>query len=99
MPDDPTPHGGEAMHPPPDRATIPEPKPGARHDGQPHAREAGQTRADDAPVTDVSQRPPLPSHPERMAADIEDEEADPVRDTGPGIADDSGKPSVTRQPA
>jgi len=36
---------------------------------------------------DISQRPALPEHPERMAADIEDEEADPVIDTGPGIAD------------
>lgn len=34
MPDDPTPHGGEAMHPPPDRAKIPQPQPeGAQGEG------------------------------------------------------------------
>jgi hypothetical protein len=32
MPDDRTPHGGEAMHQPPERAKIPEPKPGSRED-------------------------------------------------------------------
>ena len=31
MPEDTTPHGGEAMHELPDRAKIPQPKPGA-HD-------------------------------------------------------------------
>lgn len=43
-------------------------------------------REDDGPVA-AGERPPLPDHPEIMAADIEDEEADPVVDTGPGIAD------------
>lgn len=37
--------------------------------------------------TDIRRRPPLPADPEVTAADIEDEEADPVIDTGPGIAD------------
>ena len=36
---------------------------------------------------DIAHRPGLPEHPERMAADIEDEEADPVVDEGPGITD------------
>lgn len=36
---------------------------------------------------DIAHRPELPEHPELMAADVEDEEADPVVDTGPGIAD------------
>ena len=27
MPDDPTPHGGEVMHQPPERARIPKPEP------------------------------------------------------------------------
>jgi len=86
MPDDTSPHGGEAMHPPPDRARIPEPKPGAPADPPPR----GQPQ--------VNERPPLPDHPEPMAADIEDEEADPVVESGPGVAEDTGKPSVTRQP-
>jgi hypothetical protein len=91
MPDDPTPHGGEALHQPPDRATIPEPKP-----GQAHERSEPQGAA---AATEISDRPELPSHPELTAADVEDEDADPVVDTGPGIADDTGKPSVTQQPA
>lgn len=72
MPDDPTPLGDAMSHRFPDQK-IPQPEPGARDTSK---------RA-----PDVSQRPPLPDHPERMAADIEDEEADPVIDTGPGIAD------------
>jgi len=35
----------------------------------------------------IAERPELPEHPQIMAADIEDEEADPVVDAGPGIAD------------
>jgi hypothetical protein len=42
---------------------------------------------------DIAHRPGLPEQPERMAADIEDEDADPVVDTGPGIADGvAGRP-------
>ena len=41
---------------------------------------------------DIAHRPSLPLHPEQMAADIEDEEADPVIDSGPGIADDTRGP-------
>jgi hypothetical protein len=36
---------------------------------------------------DIAQRPSLPEQPQQMAVDIEDEEADPVVDSGPGIAD------------
>jgi hypothetical protein len=89
MPDDPTPHGGEAMHPPPDRATIPEPKPGQPADEPVR----GQPRAGD-----LRDRPSLPEHPVTTAVDIEDEDADPVVESGPGVDDDTGKPSVTRQP-
>jgi hypothetical protein len=81
-PDDPTPLGDAMTH----RFTqqkIPEPKPG---DG-----DAGRAKAQ----SDISGRPALPDHPERMAADIEDEESDPVVDTGPGIAD--GVKSVKKQ--
>jgi hypothetical protein len=45
--------------------------------------------------SDISQRPSLPDHPERMAADIEDEDADPVIDSGPGI--DDGPTSLKKQ--
>ncbi len=34
---------------------------------------------------DIAHRPSLPTHTERMAVDIEDEDADPVIDSGPGI--------------
>ncbi|MDB5752950.1 MAG: hypothetical protein JWP65_3371 [Ramlibacter sp.] len=95
MPDDPTPHGGEALHQPPDRATIPDPKPGQASDEPVR----GLPRADRA-EPNIGERPSLPDEPELMAADSEDEEADPVVDSGPGISDDdTRKPSVTRQPA
>ncbi len=81
MPDDTTPHGGEALHPLPDRAKIP-------------ARKSEPLSGPPA-----SQRPPLPDRSEPMAADVEDEEADPVVESGPGVDEDSGKPSVTQQPA
>ena len=93
MPDDTSPHGGEAFHRLPDRATIPQPKPGQPSDepvrGQPDAQ---------APQP-IGERPELPGQPQLTAADVEDEDADPVVDSGPGIAQDTGKPSVTRQPA
>ena len=92
MPDDTTPHGGEAMHSPPDRATIPEPKPDGKQDEFPRGDPTGAARK-------VIDRPALPPHPEIMAADIEDEEADPVVESGPGVDEVTGKPSVTQQPA
>lgn len=88
-PDDPTPHGGEIMHEPPERAKIPQPKPGGESD-QPVR---GEPSAKDEPA--AARRPALPEHPERMAADIEDEEADPVIDRGPGI--DDGVKSLKKQ--
>jgi hypothetical protein len=51
----------------------------------------GAPRASSGPP-DIAHRPGLPEHPERMAADIEDEEADPVVDSGPGIVNDAGRP-------
>ena len=79
-PDDRTPHGGEIMHAPPDRAKIPDLEPLGDNDEHGTGTDAGE-------APDVAARPALPDHPEQMAADIEDEEADPVIDTGPGIAD------------
>jgi hypothetical protein len=83
-PQDPTPLGDEMVERLPDRK-FPQPKP---------ARERpGVSSEESAKAQDISRRPALPDHPERMAADIEDEDADPVIDTGPGIADgpNSGK--------
>lgn len=72
-PDDSTPLGDAMTHRFANQK-IPGAKPGSRE--APAARRV-----------DISQRPALPDHPERMAADIEDEDADPVVDSGPGIAD------------
>jgi hypothetical protein len=85
MPDDPTPHGGEAFHAPPERAKIPPPQTG---DAQ-------------APLPPDPARPPLPTEAEVRAVDLEDEEADPVVESGPGVDDDDAgrPPSVTQQPA
>jgi len=84
MPLDKTPLGDEMAEPMPERK-FPQPKPAHPPAG-----------ADDRPdATDISSRPPLPSHPERTAADIEDEEADPVIDAGPGI--DDGPQSLRKQ--
>lgn len=91
-PDDPTPHGREIMHEPPERAKIPEPKPGEEWDELVH----GNPRSDDAKdEPDIAHRPALPEHAERTAVDIEDEEADPVTDSGPGI--DDGVKSLKKQ--
>jgi hypothetical protein len=38
---------------------------------------------------DISKRPGLPERPQIMAADIEDEDEDPVVDSGPGITSDN----------
>jgi hypothetical protein len=95
MPDDTSPHGGEAMHAPPDRASIPQPKPATEGDEPAHARK----HEDDHPSPrDMQDRPKLPEHPEAMAVDVEDEDADPVVESGPGVDEDTGKTSVTRQP-
>lgn len=82
-PKDATPLGDEMAHSMPE-PQFPQPKPGEGSDepvrGQPSA---GKTESD----PDMGHRPTLPEHPEPMAADIEDEEADPVIDSGPGISD------------
>ena len=77
-PQDPTPLGDEMVERLPERK-FPQPKPGRER--------SSSTSEDGAEAFDISRRPALPDHPERTAADIEDEEADPVIDTGPGIAD------------
>lgn len=105
-PRDPTPHGGEAFHELPDRAKIPEPKPGGQADKPlldpgAHPARTPDNDAGDTPrpgEREIRQRPPLPESSEVLAADVEDEDADPVKESGPGVDDDDGKPSVTQQP-
>ena len=78
MPTDTTPDPRDMLRGP-ETPEFLEPKPGA-----------GASRAKAAPGPEASaieRRPALPEHPEIMAADIEDEEEDPVVDSGPGIAD------------
>jgi len=49
----------------------------------------GQRKEHGAPNTPVAagERPPLPDRPRIMPADVEDEDADPVVETGPGVSD------------
>lgn len=80
MPIDPTPPGLGIMTKTPEDKKLPQPE------------EAGNGRDSDIPdprdgASEVRNRPELPESTEVMAADVEDEEADPVVDTGPGIAD------------
>ena len=63
-PHDSSPLGDEMAETMPERK-FPERKPG------------GRAAADEAAL-DISKRPALPDHPQPMAADVEDEEADPV---------------------
>jgi hypothetical protein len=70
-PVDPSPHGGEILHENRERKFPPAPE--------------RALPGPDAP--DIAHRPALPDHPTQTAVDVEDEEADPVIDSGPGIAD------------
>lgn len=63
-PDDTTPHGREIMHELPERAKIPQPKPGSENDE--------------------------PLHGTPGAGDLADDQADPVKERGPG-SNDAGK--------
>ena len=71
LPADPSPHGGEILH------ELPEPK------FPVPANKPAQSEG----APDIAHRPALPDHPEQMAVDVEDEEDDPVVDSGPGITD------------
>lgn len=90
-----SPHGGEILHtlpeapfPQPEIAPLsplrsgdekpeekPEEKPREKPDQGPHGTSAG----------DIEERPEIPASSELLAADIEDEEADPVVESGPGV--------------
>lgn len=85
-PIDPSPEGAEVLHQQ-HEPKFPEPKPGDESD-EPVRGQPGAAQPDDA-------RPELPNHPTSTAADIEDEDADPVIDDGPGIAD--GVKSLRKQ--
>ena len=61
----------------------------------PEDHEFPQGKSGKAAVPDIAHRPGLPTHPEQMAVDIEDEEEDPVVDSGPGITD--GPHSLRKQ--
>lgn len=102
---DSTPRGDEMVRRLPERK-FPEPKPvRVGEDGEmgrtpivsEHAADVGGTGAGSG--DDIASRPQLPSQPQQMAADIEDEEDDPVVDSGPGIADgvDAMKESLRRE--
>lgn len=70
-PIDPTPHAGEVLHEP--DTQFPKPTPDVRHEKKPEAE------------TSVEDRPAIPAASAQMAVDIEDEEADPVVESGPGV--------------
>lgn len=97
MPDDTTPHGGEALHPLPDRAKIPEPKPDPASDA-PRSGEPSESdpAGPDPAALDPAERPQLPEHPRVMPADLQP--AAPAGDPESSDASATGKPSVTRQP-
>ena len=90
-PIDPSPHGQEILHQLPEDKFLQ-----ASNAGKDHAGSDQVVTAEDAAGPDIAHRPGLPVHPEQMAADMEDEEEDPVVDSGPGIADGVHPPSRER---
>jgi len=71
-PIDPTPEGQEIMHEVKEKPFPPEAT------VNPHLKA-------ELDAEDISLRPDLPTGVPEMAADVEDEDEDPVVDTGPGI--------------
>ncbi|AEG94657.1 hypothetical protein [Ramlibacter tataouinensis] len=67
----------------PDEPEFLQPAPQAQAGRQ--ARDADEAQAPDEAALD--ERPPLPAQPVLTAVDIEDEEADPVGDDSPGLAE------------
>ncbi len=70
-PIDPTPHAGEVLHEPDKQ--FPKPTPDVNREAKPEAEAS------------VAGRPAIPDSSEVMAVDIEDEDADPVVESGPGL--------------
>ena len=84
MPIDPTPPGAGIMTATPEDQKLPQPQEAGRD--QPEA--APHT----APHTALRSRPQIPARSRSTAADVEDADADPVIDTGPGITDGPDTP-------
>ncbi|MBC7435620.1 MAG: hypothetical protein H7332_06075 [Bdellovibrionales bacterium] len=78
-PIDPSPHAGEVMHEP--GKQFPAPSPDGLHERKPEG---------DVSVTG---RPAIPAHSELMGVDVEDEDADPVVESGPGVDDATTTPT------
>lgn len=74
-PIDPSPHAGEVMHEP--EKQFPKLTPDVTHEPKPKAEADADAQMQD--------RPPIPPRSETMAVDIEDEEEDPVVESGPGL--------------
>ena len=86
---DSAPHGAEVQHELPE-PRYPEPQPGQESD-EPVRAQPSAGGAEPA----IGHRPDLPAQPAMTAADVEDEDADPVVDEGPGI--DDGVRSLRKQ--
>ena len=84
-PIDPTPHAGEVLHEP--EKQFPEPTPAEKRPGKHPGVEPQPGKHPDAPMND---RPPIPPTSELMGVDVEDEEDDPVVESGPGVDTRSG---------
>lgn len=94
MPDDTTPHGGEAFHELPERARIPQPEPDHETGSPPHEHDP---RATEPHAGDLTGRPALPEHPAPAPADPA---PDPAQAGGLSARDaEDGKSSATQQPA
>ena len=72
-PIDPSPHAGEVLHEPDKQFPVPSP------DGLHERKPQGEVTVDD--------RPAIPAQSELMGVDVEDEEEDPVIESGPGVDD------------
>jgi len=75
-PIDPTPHFGEVRQKP--QKQFPKPTPDVNHEDKPQADEPQASEL-------IADRPEIPDSSEVMAVDIEDEDADPVVESGPGL--------------
>lgn len=95
-PVDPTPLGDEMVHRLPERKFPQAPPSGIGATQTPAEGEQADADAlDDAP--EIAQRPALPDQSQQMAADIEEEDSDPVIDSGPGITDGPGRRPHTQR--
>jgi hypothetical protein len=103
-PKDPTPHGGEAFHELPDRAKIPQPKPGGKDKpllapGSHPAAEANPARSSThrPDEGEIAQRPELPDSAPRMPGDTQPAPTQAER-TDPERSEGEKELSTTHQP-